>query len=69
MRGDLSCGELLVGDEAQDLAPVRLGDGSEGGVHRESVSRSLRKKQATFGPGVSPGWSCFVPQAFGAGAL
>src|SRR5579864_3999274 len=43
MRGDLSCGELVVADEAEDFAPVGLGDGSEGGVHTVNVSRSLRK--------------------------
>ena len=43
MRGDLPAGELVVAHEAEDLAPVGLGDGSEGGVHPLNVSRSLRK--------------------------
>src|SRR5580658_4172598 len=45
VRGDLPRGELVVGHEPQDLAPVRLGDGSEGGVHTLNVSISLRKWQ------------------------
>src|SRR5580704_3931770 len=43
VRGDLPGGELVVGHEPEDFAPMRLGDGSEGGVHRVNVSRSLRK--------------------------
>src|ERR1700681_2597740 len=43
VRRDLPGGELIVPDEAEDLPPVGLGDGSEGGVHGLSVSRSLRK--------------------------
>jgi hypothetical protein len=43
VRGDLPGGELVLADESEDLPSVRLGDGSEGGVHPMNVSRSLRK--------------------------
>ena len=41
VRGDLPGGELVVADEAEDLAPVGLGDGSEGGVHTRECKQIL----------------------------
>ena len=41
MGRDLPRGELVVADESEDLAPVGLGDGSEGGVHMRECKQIL----------------------------
>ena len=49
LRGDLSRGELPVGDEAQNPTPAWLGDRPDGGFHdARSFSRRLRKAQLTY---------------------
>src|SRR5919109_901436 len=46
--GNLARAQLPLGDELEDAAPMRLGDGTDGGLHGAPIlSRCLRKVQLT----------------------